>query len=179
MSSVCQWGRPGRDRTAWWEEWEESERVSAANMKTPGRHRNISVLLWLSLSGRNNNKLSCVSDSVTVWVMLNISYKCKYSPQFSQIIVLWYYILRIVQYTKPAVINKLPSYNFLLIQKGFQVFLNFRQLSILLTFYILWSWFDILSEIDGLSFWLTFGCLIFSDVQPVPVSQSTTVSVFL
>ena len=148
----------GRGETAWWEEW-ESERVSAPNMKTSGRQRNIAVLLWLSLTGKQQTVITILSClvSVTGWVMRNISYKCKYSPQFSQISVLWYYILRIVQH-KPAVINKLPPYNFLLIPKRFS---GFRQFSSIVNPYLLHtlrSGFDILSEIDCLSIWLIIGC---------------------
>ena len=142
-------------------------------MKTSGRQRNIAVLLWLSLTGKQQTVITILSClvSVTGWVMRNISYKCKYSPQFSQISVLWYYILRIVQH-KPAVINKLPPYNFLLIPKRFS---GFRQFSSIVNPYLLHtlrSGFDILSEIDCLSIWLIIGCLIFSYVEPVPVPVS-------
>ena len=108
---------------------------------------------------------------VTVRAMQNISYKCKYSPQFSQISVLWYNILRIVQH-KPAVINKLPPYNFLLIPKRFSGFRQFSSIVNPYPLHTLRSGFDILSEIDCLSIWLIIGCLIFSYDQPVPVPVS-------
>ena len=49
---------------------ERSERVPAGNMKTQGKLRNITVLLWLTLTGNTGDSSNVQSVTVTVIVQV-------------------------------------------------------------------------------------------------------------